>query len=209
MPSTTHHPASDPVSTTATNRRRAMRLTLLAVPALALCALTGCGPNASAGTTNAGPTNTGPTNAAASASAGAPAGSATSATSAAATERTVTSAKFEAPSHNMYCDISADAATCVIVQKQWQAPTKPAACSAEIWGTQFTVGDRDKGEMQCSGQILVHDDTDGIYKNPTLDYGSALRTKNIRCSMDQAVLRCENLTTKHGFILAQERYTLF
>jgi hypothetical protein len=185
---------------------------------VALAAATGCGGGStshsqgagaltSASTTtpaSAAPTATAPTAATASGPAGsAPASSGADAAPAAIPTRTASGyVEFASPTRNIGCGLSEGFARCDIAERSWSPPPKPADCDLD-YGQGLQVSDRG-ASLTCAGDTLL-----GATKGQVLDYDHALRDGNAVCTSLRTGVRCVDLSTGHGFVLARASYQLF
>ena len=126
------------------------------------------------------------------------------------TERTVGQTGFAAPSRNIGCTITVGGVTCYIAKKSWTAPPKPASCAAASYGSELDVSAHGTAEVTCAGLDDPWGNDPGQLKTASiLAYGTALRTETMRCVSETAAIRCESLSSGHGFTVSTEAYTLF
>lgn len=109
--------------------------------------------------------------------------------------------EFVTPSGNIGCAITTSGARCDIGDRSWTAPPKPASCPLD-YGNGVSVG-ANGAQLTCAGDTLLHLTT------TVLAYGHGVRNGPYLCVSQSAGMRCDNETTKHGFTLAKEAYTLF
>jgi len=113
----------------------------------------------------------------------------------------VTEAQFQTPSKNIGCYLSAEAARCDIVKKDWTPPPKPADCELD-WGLGVIVERDRKASINCAGDTVIG-------AGEVLAYGSSLRAGNFVCDSASSGIRCSNLTSQHGFALSVQSYDVF
>lgn len=169
----------------------------LIVAALALAAA-GC--DSAPKTSTATPPAPAPTSATAAATA-----AATSAAPAAIVTETNTATDgvmLKTPSGNIGCGVLPDGVRCTILSSSWTAPSKPANCDLD-WGSNIVLDATRGAYLICAGDSTLTSDA------KVLAYGHALRVGTVVCTSTETSLRCELTTTRHGFTLAKERYTLF
>ena len=90
---------------------------------------------------------------------------------------------------------------CDIGRKSWSAPAKPADCELD-WGTGLSLQGADEATFTCAGDTVLG-------AEEKLEYGDSLRAGDFLCSSDSKAMRCENVSSGHGFTLAIARYTVF
>jgi uncharacterized protein DUF6636 len=115
--------------------------------------------------------------------------------------KVVTEAMFKSPSGNIGCYLDAKAVRCDIGKKSWNAPAKPADCELD-WGSGISVQGVDEATFTCAGDTVLG-------AEGKLEYGDSLRAGDFLCSSDSKAMRCENVSSGHGFTLAIARYTVF
>jgi hypothetical protein len=109
---------------------------------------------------------------------------------------------FRTPSGNIGCGAFPDGVRCTILTKSWTPPPAPADCDLD-WGSDLDLDAQRGAHLICAGDSAAMPDS------KVIAYGHAIRVGTIVCTSTEAHLRCESLTTKHGFTLAKENYTLF
>ena len=105
------------------------------------------------------------------------------------------------PSGNVVCALDEGTARCDIRERTWEPPPKPASCELD-YGSGLSLGDGRAGVV-CAGDTVLTDTA------TPLPYGSAVRTGDVVCSSSTEGMRCENLRTSRGFVLARAEYRLF
>ena len=60
----------------------------------------------------------------------------------------------------------------------------------------------EKATFTCAGDTVLG-------AKDKLGYGKSLRAGDFMCSSDSKAMRCENVTSGHGFTLSVEQYNLF
>lgn len=113
----------------------------------------------------------------------------------------VTEAMFRSPSGNIGCYLDAKTVRCDIGKKSWSAPAKPADCELD-WGSGLSLQGADEATFTCAGDTVLG-------AEEKLEYGDSLRAGDFLCSSDSKAMRCENVSSGHGFTLAIARYTVF
>ncbi len=92
-------------------------------------------------------------------------------------------------------------ARCDVLQKAWTPPPKPASCEFD-WGSGLTL-DAGKVHVNCVSDVVAMPDS------AVLGYGTAIRLGTMVCASLTTGVRCQDLGTGHGFLLARERYSIF
>jgi len=132
-------------------------------------------------------------------------GAPTSATSSAAPSpnvtKKVTEARFQTPSKNIGCALTAEMVRCDIVKKDWTPPPKPADCELD-WGFGIIVEKGAKASFNCAGDTVIG-------AGEVLAYGQSLRAGDFVCDSTSSSLRCSNVTSGHGFALSAQSYDIF
>jgi hypothetical protein len=109
-------------------------------------------------------------------------------------------AMFSSPSKNIGCAMEASYVRCDINQRSWTAPPPPPSC-------EFDYGN---GMIISKGTAAVACTSDTVLgQEQVLGYGQAMRVGSSVCSSSPAGMRCVDQTSKHGFVLAKEGYTVF
>ncbi|WP_232664443.1 serine/threonine-protein kinase [Pseudonocardia sp. TRM90224] len=114
----------------------------------------------------------------------------------------VGSAAFASPSRNIACRMDPDQVRCDVTQNSWTLPPTPPTCTLD-YGTGAVLSGSGPAELSCVGDTLAA---------PTLtvlDYGQAVRFADVICVSRETGLRCENPTTRHGFVVSRAAYQLF
>ena len=108
---------------------------------------------------------------------------------------------FRTPSKNIFCDLSASAVRCDIINKSWSPPAKPSSCELD-WGNGMYIS-AGKAGFTCTGDSLIST------ASVTLEYGHADRSGSVLCTSERSGLTCKDEKTGRGFTLAVSRYSLF
>ncbi|MEJ3651734.1 serine/threonine-protein kinase [Actinomycetes bacterium KLBMP 9759] len=114
----------------------------------------------------------------------------------------VGSAAFTSPSRNITCRMDPDHVRCDVARNSWTLPPTPPTCTLE-YGTGAVLAGNGPGELTYAGDTLAA-------STPTvLDYGHAVRFGDVVCVSRETGLRCENPTTRHGFVVSRAHYQLY
>jgi hypothetical protein len=113
----------------------------------------------------------------------------------------VTAANFLSPSGNIGCYLDTQSARCDIAKKSWTPPPAPADCELD-WAFGVSVDNAEKAAFTCAGDTVLG-------AKDKLEYGESLQAGGFMCRSDRKAMRCENVTSGHGFTLSAERYHLF
>lgn len=104
---------------------------------------------------------------------------------------------FRSPSGNIGCYIDAAwGARCDIRVRSWPTPKRPPSCDLDF-GQGVQVGRRGRATFVCAGDTALG-------AGPRLAYGSSLRQGDFRCTSRSSGMRCENIRTRHGFVLSRQ-----
>jgi hypothetical protein len=107
---------------------------------------------------------------------------------------------FSSPSKNIACAMEAGYARCDIAQRTWAPPPKPASCDVDYGnGLDLSKG---RAGISCAGDTMLGQDR-------ILGYGQAIRVGSAVCASSAAGMRCADVTSGHGFVLAKEGYQIF
>jgi hypothetical protein len=108
---------------------------------------------------------------------------------------------FRSPSGNIGCFIDASGVRCDIRERDWRPPRKPATCELDF-GQGVFVGRRHRAGYVCAGDTAL-----GAGRR--LAYGTSIRRGSFRCRSRRSGVRCDNLSTGHGFALSRQGVRLF
>ncbi|MDG6101446.1 hypothetical protein Daura_39725 [Dactylosporangium aurantiacum] len=109
---------------------------------------------------------------------------------------------FRTPSANIGCGVFPDSVRCTILTKTWTPPPAPADCDLD-WGSSLGLDPQHGATLVRAGDSAFTPDA------KVIAYGHALRVGTVLCTSTETHLRCESVTTKHGFTVAKETYTVF
>ncbi len=108
---------------------------------------------------------------------------------------------FTSPDGNIGCIADDDLVRCDIKQKAWRVKRDPK-CQLD-YGNGLSVADG-PGKVVCAGDTTLND-------GPELGVGSINMVGSFECRTDDEgdSMRCENLTTGHGFELSRDEHETF
>lgn len=108
---------------------------------------------------------------------------------------------FTSPDRNIGCVADDDMVRCDIRRKTWQVKPDPS-CSLD-YGNGLSVADG-PGEIVCAGDTAMNN-------GPVLGQGSINMVGPFECETDEAggSMRCENVSTGHGFEMSAAGYEVF
>jgi hypothetical protein len=113
-------------------------------------------------------------------------------------------ASFMLPSRNIGCAMTAAAARCDILNRNWTPPPRPASCPRDHGDyAQGLVVSQTAVSLVCAGDTVIGSTQE------VLEYGHGIRVAEFVCTSARVGVRCEYVPTGRGFTLAQERYTTF
>jgi len=118
-------------------------------------------------------------------------------------ERVTSLRAFTSPTQNIYCVLDSDWASCRALRRTWKVPPRPATCDTD-WGDDIEVVGPAPATFRCSSDAAPYDWT----AERQLQYGHAIRFGNMQCQSSEAAMRCDNLTTRHGFTISRDSYQL-
>jgi hypothetical protein len=110
---------------------------------------------------------------------------------------------FTSPTQNIYCLLESTFASCRAETHTWKVPPRPASCDTD-WGDDLEVDEAGPATFRCSSDAATYDWT----AERQLAYGHAIRFGHMQCQSTEAGMRCDNLTTDHGFTVSRETYQL-
>ena len=109
---------------------------------------------------------------------------------------------FASPSRNIACALGPFDVRCDVVERTWQVPPRPASCQL-AYGTGAELAGAATAELTCAGDTVADPSL------PALDYGRALRTREVACVSRTDGVECRNSTTGHGFLVSRGAYRLY
>ena len=110
---------------------------------------------------------------------------------------------FHAPSGNIACEMAQDHATCQIMERNFERPTKPADCEWD-YGETFGVEGEARGELLC-----VSDTVFGAPDAFELGYGERIDNGLVTCVSATSGMTCSTSSGSHGFALSRAGYRLY
>ena len=110
---------------------------------------------------------------------------------------------FHAPSGNIACEMAQDHATCQIMERNFERPTKPADCEWD-YGETFGVEGEARGELLC-----VSDTVFGAPDAFELGYGERIGNGLVTCVSATSGMTCSTSSGSHGFALSRAGYRLY
>jgi hypothetical protein len=112
------------------------------------------------------------------------------------------SLRFQTPSKNIGCVLSAAGVRCDIATHVWVTPIRPSSCTLD-YGRGVHLEDGRAGYV-CAGNSLLQGSFD-----LQLAYGASARAGHILCASTRIGVTCRNLATGHGFTLSREAFAPF
>lgn len=113
-------------------------------------------------------------------------------------------ADFVLPSGNIFCSMTADAATCTILEHSFEAAPAPEGCAAAA-GTVFTVTAADGASVACVEAAPTGPPADA----PELTYGEGSTVGEMTCLSSRNGVFCRHDPSGAGFSLARAGYQFF
>jgi hypothetical protein len=113
---------------------------------------------------------------------------------------------FSSPSTNIGCNIfQGDGhwiARCDIRQRDWSAPQRPRSCRLDYGQGVYISSVGGRARYVCAGDTAL---------GPTriLDYGQSITRGPIKCLSLVIGMRCNDMRTGHGFLLARGAVKLY
>lgn len=108
---------------------------------------------------------------------------------------------FSSPSGNIGCAIEPLGVRCDISERSWSPPEAPASCDLDYGqGIELTTGGT--ADFVCAGDTTL----DG---GEVLEYGQSITAGLLRCESRESGMRCVDIETGRGFVLAREGYEIF
>jgi len=109
---------------------------------------------------------------------------------------------FATPSRNISCAIEeGPEVRCDIVSVLWSVAT-PANCPVD-YGHGISLRAGGRAGLVCAGDSIAEPGTE------VLSYNTSVQAGDLVCTSSQAGMRCQDVTTGHGFTLAKEAHTEF
>jgi hypothetical protein len=109
--------------------------------------------------------------------------------------------QFVLPSKNIGCVVQADYVRCDIANHTWlPAAEQPADCELD-WGSGLEL-EADAPQFVCAGDTVMGSED-------VLAYGQSSQRGDFRCESSRDGITCQNLATKHGFLISRALYTIF
>ncbi len=109
---------------------------------------------------------------------------------------------FASPSGNIACAQGPSEVRCDVVERTWQIPPRPASCQL-AYGTGVELAGAAPATLTCAGDTVADP---GL---PALDYGRALRTREVVCVSRDDGVQCRNSSTGHGFTVSRGAYRVY
>lgn len=110
---------------------------------------------------------------------------------------------FVTPSGNIWCELSADSATCTIGGHEYDIPDQPD-CEGHVGRVIQVTGA--EATMPCVGQSPP---TSATAAHAELDYGESTMVGDFLCSSEETGVTCRSMVDGHGFALAYADYSIF
>jgi hypothetical protein len=119
--------------------------------------------------------------------------------------KTVSLREFRSPTGNLGCEMYAfggGGARCDIAKRAWKPGRKPASCRLD-YGQGLEVNGPGRGRFTCAGDTALNPQA------TPLPYGEGSTVGHFTCISETNGMTCENDTTKHGFFISVQGYSLF
>lgn len=114
-------------------------------------------------------------------------------------------AYFASPTGNIACQLTEDAADCVIASFSYE-PDDLGSCEAEPSGEGERGGhlrvEPAGASMPCEPLVVAGD-------VPVLDYGESTEAHGYRCTSEESGVSCRHTESGYGFSVARAEYDLF
>ena len=129
-----------------------------------------------------------------------------------ATEVIDSPTSFNSPSGNIGCMIDTRYARCDIRDRTWSPPQTSCTLGGSSdyssgepieldYGNGLVIGSGGIPTFTCASDTVLGD-------HPVLDYGDSIESASVRCTSEEAGIRCESRMTGRSFVIARDSFSL-